>query len=145
MIEDLNTKEELLRFVVESLEAEPLPMSAVSGLQTAIEPGKWNPITLLNGWANLGGAWAGASWRTVVGSLIQLRGSISHATETGPVIICQLPVKPKEWLTLGTISNGGTATYLALDNVGNLSLQAPALPAGSWMSLNDIFFGSAGT
>jgi hypothetical protein len=81
-IEDLDSKEELMRFIREALESEPLPQSAIDGLQQQITAGKWEPLTLLNGFANVGSPYFDASYRTIAGGGIALTGVIAKATET---------------------------------------------------------------
>lgn len=143
-IEDLDTKKALMAFIVEQLEAEPLPMSAIAGLQSAIESSKWTAITLINGFTNLGGIWSTAAWRTLPGGLVQLKGTITRATEIGgAVILAQpLPVHPlKDTLLIPTAVNGSTAAWVSFDPGGSLTFQGPTpLGPGTLVSLDNILF-----
>jgi hypothetical protein len=90
-IENLDTKLELGRWMVEFFEGEPLEMSSVEGLQQALTPGKWEPLSLLNGWTNYGGGFAQAAYRTTPGGGFQVRGVVTKALEPNGTTICQLP------------------------------------------------------
>lgn len=136
-IEELDTKQELGRWLLEYLEAEGLPMTAVQGLQSAVTPGKWEPLTLLNGFSNYGGGYSPAAYRTIPGGGVQLRGMVTHATEiAGSIAIADLPVglAPRErllfaaeglaaarvdvWETGEIVYTGsGPVTYISLSQI----------------------------
>lgn len=115
-IEDLDTKQELGRWLGEYLEAEGLPMTAVQGLQEAITPGKFNLLTLENGWTNFGGTRT-AGYMTVPGSGIGVYGVItSGATGT---VFATLPAgaRPQEQLQFPA-DNGQGSGALVITTTG---------------------------
>lgn len=95
-IEDLKSKTDLMRFLRDELETEPLPQSAIDGLSSLVTPGRWVELNLENGWANFGGIYAHAASRTIPGGGIQLRGEVTKATAFNATRLAKLPVGPKE-------------------------------------------------
>jgi hypothetical protein len=140
-IEDLDSKQDLMRFIVEQVEEEPLPPSAIGGLQTLVTPGKWNPLTLLNGWSNVGAGWRQAAYRSIPGNGVQVAGLIQKATAPLGTICAKLPasVAPKEHLQFGG-NNANAFALLKLLNDGSIFVYA-AEPATE-VSLASIVYWS---
>lgn len=139
MIADLDTKEELVSFLVERFEAEPLPQSAVDGLQSAITPGKWNALTLLNGWSNFASGYRGAAYRTIPGGGVQVAGLIQKASEPTGTVCAKLPASlaPKEALQFPS-NNGGAFAVITVATDGSIFVFC-AEPATN-VTLSSIIF-----
>lgn len=90
-IEDLFSKQDLGRWLVEHLESEPLSMSAVEGLQQAVTAGSWQELVLLGGWANFTASIRNASYRTEPGGKIALGGLVAKAATPNGTVIATLP------------------------------------------------------
>lgn len=105
--EDLD-QEAFGRWLIEYLEANPLPQNAVTGLPVNVEGGKVNSIALINAWADLGGGFAPLSYRSLPGGLIQVRGVVSAAAAASGTVMGVVPVKPKEALQFP--ANNGVAS-----------------------------------
>lgn len=98
-LDGLTNKQDLGRFVAEYLEQNPLPMSAVDGLQTAAGGGNPQPLPFAADWVNYGLGYAPGTYRTVPGGGIVLDGLVKKATGfEGGSVVAQLPegVRPKE-------------------------------------------------
>lgn len=120
-IEELDTKQELGRWLLEYLEGEGLPISAVEGLSQSIEGGRVNPIALINAWANQGGGSALLGYRSLPGGLIQIRGVVSAAAAASGTVMGVVPSKPKESLQFPAVNgNGLTAAAIVVDPAGNI-------------------------
>ena len=141
-IEELDTKAAMMAFIVEQLESEPLPQSAVAGLQSGLEVGRWNPLVFENSFANYGFGFAQGAWRSLPGRLIQVQGLVTRSIEFGAAVIATLPVKPKEALVIPATINGITAARVDVLANGQLVFQGPAAIAGSYLTLNGIIFGT---
>jgi hypothetical protein len=121
-------KAELGRWMLEYLESEPLPLSAVAGLQESITPGKWNALILVNGFSNYGGGFSPAAWRTIPGNGVQLRGVVQKAEAAGAgTVISSVPVSlaPKESLYFlgGANLSGEPFARVDVNPEGHLVLQ----------------------
>lgn len=141
-IEDLDTKQELGRWLVEFLEGEPLPPGAVQGLQQAITPGAWQELVLLNGWANVGGVAPNAAYRTTPGGGIQLRGQISNAAAAGNQTMLNLPstARPKNTLRFLVGCAEKISGLVDLNTEGNMVYIFGPAPTAEYVSLNGIVF-----
>lgn len=139
-IEDLNSKDELWRWIVEQAESEGLPMSAIQGLQQAVTPGKWVPLVLEEGWANYGGGFSPAAYRTTPGNGVQLRGMITKAAEpfSGQFSTIPAGLAPKEALQFTTSVGVSQLAVVEIDNItGALLMAANSATA---ISLSGIVF-----
>jgi hypothetical protein len=113
-------KAELARFIREQFEAEPLPQSAVDGLERLATPGPWKPITPEGAWANYGGT-EPLGWRSGPGGLVTLRGFVKNAGAPYGTVIGVLPagIRPKKFLDFST-GTEITASRIQIEADGRL-------------------------
>lgn len=88
-LDGLDNRQDVGRFIVEYLEQNPLPMSAVDGLSQAVQAGPWVPLSFKSGWSVRSGE---PAWRSLPGGLVELRGDVTHPAATFGATIAELPV-----------------------------------------------------
>jgi hypothetical protein len=88
-----------------------------------LNPGPWQDLPLLAGWAALAGAYV-PSFRTISGNRVEIVGTASGGTGTNGTVVANLPVgyRPslEQSLPLGT--NRGFSVVLTINTTGDLML-----------------------
>lgn len=139
--EDID-KEAFGRWIVQYLESEGLPMSAVQGLTSALAVGKANPLTLQNGFSNFAGGYAGASYRATPGGGIQLQGLVQKAEAAAlGTVIAELPAatRPKErqaFLVAGALEGIPEPVRVDVTAAGQVLFLSEGVP--TYVSLSGI-------
>lgn len=147
-VENLDNKGELMRFIRDQLESEPLPLDAVEGLEQAAVPGRWEALNPLNGFADIGGGFAPLAYRTVPGGGIELRGGLTKpAGVGGPIAVAKLPkgAAPKETLIFGQAAVEAGEPFLAeilINPAGEVIWNIPPAASVERLSLAGIRFGA---
>lgn len=111
-IEDLDSKAELMRFIREEVEAEPLSLNSIDGLQQATTAGAWQELALSEGWVNNSpGVVAKAAYRTLPGGGVEIRGFVHRSVSTPsgtPLAVLPKTLRPKEIMVFPAVGwNGG--------------------------------------
>lgn len=129
-IEGLVTKADLERFIGESVEKDPIPMSGVDGLTAALQPGQWQPLNLLNAWVAYGGEFAPPACRTIPGSNVQIRGFVKSGSNNTAIATLPASMRPKYRHVFAVINGGGNvAGQLEVWADGQIVYQGGASPA----------------
>lgn len=109
-------------------------ISQVNGLQTALNgkadvshdhlPGTWQNISLVSGWSNYGTGFVTPQCRKLVGSLIEVRGTIKKSSTTvANEVVATLPIgyrPPATMFFITWASNG--YSRLQVDSNGTMRL-----------------------
>lgn len=100
--EGLKNRQDLGSFIVEYLAQNPVPMSSVDGLSSAVQTGTATALPLSGTWANYGIGFAPATYRTIPGAGVYLQGLVKDASKSAAAssVIGTLPAqaRPKEAL-----------------------------------------------